>query len=157
MKLYRTVIITLAGALLFAGGGAAMAQVHTPHAASQVRSLDIMLMVSSLRCRTGPHDFRKDYQLFSANHLTELNAASRTMRADLTRKHGAKQSKRALDKVSIGMANRFGGGHPYLDCEGLKKVTGELAGQRGQGILLSAADELLASVPSARYAMLARK
>ncbi|WP_114522132.1 S-adenosyl-L-homocysteine hydrolase [Altererythrobacter sp. ZODW24] len=157
MNFYRTVTITLAAATLFAGSAAALAQPHTPQTASQVRSLDIMLMVSSLRCRTGPHDFRLDYQRFSANHLTELNVASRTMKADLARKHGTRGSKRALDKVSIGMANRFGGGHPYLDCAGLKKVTSELADQSGAGVLLSAATELLAQAPSTRYAMLARK
>ena len=47
--------------------------------AEQLRRLDIMLMVTSLRCRHGADDFRSDYQRFTARHLATLNEAGRTL------------------------------------------------------------------------------
>ncbi len=95
--------------------------------AKAVRELDIMLMVSSLVCRHSAHDFQAEYRAFSARHLPELNAASRLMQAELVEQHGQKGAKRALDRISVRMANTFGQGHPTMDCSELKVATSELA------------------------------
>lgn len=126
--------------------------------AEKVKRLDIMLMVSSLRCRNGTDDFRPEYQRFSARHLGTLNDAHRTMKADYVRKHGAKGGNRALDRVSTGMANRYGRGHPWMDCAELKQVAGQLADSAESSELKAAAEELLADRRVAgRFALAAHK
>ena len=95
--------------------------------AENLRKFDIMLMVSSLRCRHGESDFQADYRSFSARHLPTLNAAYRTLHGNLARTHGAKGAKRQLDRISVGMANQYGQGHPWLSCSELKDVTRDLA------------------------------
>jgi len=113
--------------------------------AEKIRKLDIMLMVTALRCRKGSDNFQPDYERFSASNLAELNAASNTLKADLSKRQGATGAKRALDKISTGMANAYGNGHPWLDCAGLKQVARELAAKQQPGVLLAAADEYLGS------------
>ncbi len=113
--------------------------------AEKIRKLDIMLMVTALRCRKGADNFQADYERFSASHLAELNAASNTLKADLSKRQGTVGAKRALDKISTGMANAYGNGHPWLDCAGLKQVARELAAKQQPGVLLAAADEYLGS------------
>lgn len=115
--------------------------------AENIRKLDIMLMVTSLRCRMGKDDFQPQYRKFSANHITTLNSAARTMEAGYVKRHGAKGAKRALDRVSVQMANEYGQGHPWLECGALKSITDDLAKSKNPADLTLAADELLASGP----------
>ncbi|HEX7711080.1 MAG TPA: S-adenosyl-L-homocysteine hydrolase [Sphingomonadaceae bacterium] len=125
-------------------------------AAEKVRKLDIMLMVSSLRCRKTSDNFQSDYEAFSASHLAELNQASRTLKSDLALRYGASGADRALDRLSTSMANQYGQGHPWLDCHGLKEVTHQLANNHNPGVLLNAADDLLASQGDGRTYLAAR-
>jgi hypothetical protein len=134
----------------FAAAAIAMGAIATPAQAAfdnagaeKVRKLDIMLMVTALRCRHGADGFQADYNAFSANNLTQLNAASRKLEADLAQRHGRKGAKRALDKISVGMANKYGNGHPWMGCKDLKRVAKNLSSSRDEGALLAAADELL--------------
>lgn len=144
---------TLAVAAMSPGGASAG---EAEVSAEKLRKLDIMLMVSSLRCRYGADNFQPEYRQFSAKHLNTLNGASRTLQADLTRRHGAKGAKRQLDKVSVGMANRYGLGHPWLGCGELKQVTRDLTAAQQRHELIAAADELLGDAPKANSVMLAR-
>lgn len=123
---------------------AAPANAQSVDSAEKIRKLDIMLMVTALRCRKGADNFQADYERFSSSHLAELNQASNTLKADLTKRTGAAGAKKALDKISVGMANAYGNGHPWLDCAGLKNVARDLAGNKQPGMLLAAADEYLA-------------
>ncbi len=111
--------------------------------AEKLRRLDIMLMVTGLRCRTTADNFQADYGRFTTNHIAELSAANRTLKADLARKYGAAGSNRALDKLSVTMANQYGQGHPWLNCKQLKQVARGLAEARGSAPLVEAADQLL--------------
>ena len=89
-----------------------VAQAGASDDAEALRKLDIMLMVTSLRCRKGPDNFQSDYQRFSSTHITELNAAARVLHADFVKRSGPQAAKKALDKISVGMANDYGNGHP---------------------------------------------
>ncbi|MDE2436967.1 MAG: S-adenosyl-L-homocysteine hydrolase [Sphingomonadales bacterium] len=111
--------------------------------AEKLRRLDIMLMVTGLRCRTGADNFQADYRRFTTNHIAELNAASATLKADLAKRYGAAGATRALDKLSVTMANDYGNGHPWLGCGQLKKVASGLAAAKGSAPLVEAADQLL--------------
>lgn len=119
--------------------------------AEAVRKLDIMLMVTSLRCRKTADNFQADYQRFSSSNLTALNAASKTLQADLVRKGNT--GKRALDKISVSMANEYGNGHPWLGCGELKQITRDLSNSRNSVQLASAANDLLSSRPRGQWAM----
>lgn len=111
--------------------------------AEKLRRLDIMLMVTGLRCRTTPDNFNAEYGRFTTAHLGTLNAASNTLKADYAKRFGAAGANRALDKLSVQMANQYGQGHPWLSCRQLKQVAGSLADMRGVQPLVEAADELL--------------
>lgn len=144
----------------FALAASAAAMLCVPTTASagtgdeQIRKLDIMLMVTSLRCRMGSDDFQHHYRKFSANHLSTLNGAARRMEQGMVKRHGSKGAKRKLDKISVGMANQYGQGHPWLGCAELKEITSDLAGSKDPAVLAQAADELLGPRPRSggRYA-----
>lgn len=120
--------------------------------AEKIRRLDIMLMVTGLRCRTTADNFQADYGRFTTNQITTLNQANAELRSELARKSGAAGARRALDRLSTSMANSYGQGHPWLSCANLKMVTRNLANVRGRAALLEAANQLLASSSPAHFA-----
>ena len=138
----KLIAAAFAAASLLAGAPAA-AQFEV-ESAEKVRRLDIMLMVTALRCRFGADDFRPDYEAFSARHLDTLNAAGRRLTQELAARHGASAARRALDRLSTGMANSYGMGHPSMDCGELKQAAHGLAYETASEGLVAAADVLLA-------------
>jgi len=120
--------------------------------AEKLRRLNIMLMVTGLRCRNTADNFQADYGRFTTKHIAELNAASRELQDQLAGQVGAANAARALDKISVTMANSYGQGHPWLSCAQLKVATNSLAEAEGPAVLVEAADQLLASSGSARFA-----
>ncbi len=111
--------------------------------AEKIRRLDIMLMVTGLRCRTTANNFQREYGRFTTNHIGELNAAARELKADYAAKLGPAKADHALDKLSVQMANQYGQGHPWLNCGQLKQVASTLADMRGLQPLVEAANDLL--------------
>lgn len=140
MRLFNGVAAGLAAASLLISVPASAAGMSQ---AEKLRRLDIMLMVTGLRCRSTSQNFQADYGRFTANHIVELNAAANALKADMARKYGAAGANRALDRLSVTMANRYGLGHPWLNCGQLKQVAQNLANARGSGPLIEAADQLL--------------
>jgi hypothetical protein len=120
--------------------------------AEKLRRLDIMLMVTGLRCRTTADDFQPDYGRFTTAHYAELNNAAYEMKSEIALRSGAAGANRALDRVSTSMANAYGQGHPWLSCGQLKQVTRDLALAQGSAPLLEAADQLLASEGTPQFA-----
>ena len=105
------------------------AQAQTPAGeAASLRKLDIMLMVSSLQ------------------------GAYNTLNADYSARMGAAGAKKALDTISVSMANQYGQGHPWLGCGQLKGLTHDLAGTADRGHLLAVADEVLRDSPPVQVA-----
>lgn len=131
------------------------AQAGATDDAEAVRKLDIMLMVTSLRCRKTADNFQSDYQRFSSNNLVALNAASKTLQAGLIK--SGNTGKRALDKISVSMANEYGNGHPWLGCGELKQITRELSSGKNPAQLATAANDLLSSRPRGQWAMAATR
>ena len=115
--------------------------------AEKIRRLDIMLMVTGLRCRTTRDNFQREYGRFTTNHIGELNAAARELRENYADRFGSGKADRALDKLSVQMANQYGQGHPWLNCGQLKQVARTLADMRGLSPLVEAADDLLDNGP----------
>lgn len=148
MKFTTKIVAAIAAASTLTvptGAGATTAT----HEAEQVRKLDIMLMVTSLRCRFGADNFQANYRQFTTRHIDALNAAGRTLEADLAKRHGTKGAKRALDRINVGMANEYGQGHPWLECGELKTAASELAATEDSAQLALAAEELLGPRPIA--------
>ncbi|MCW1402679.1 S-adenosyl-L-homocysteine hydrolase [Novosphingobium sp. MW5] len=147
-------------ALSLAAAGMVLA---TPsHAASsgdaeKLRRLDIMLMVTGLRCRNGASNFQADFEAFEAAHLGTLNGAAAALREGLVATHGEKGAERALDRISTMMANEYGAGHPWLECSELKIVASSLARMQGAEPLIEAADQLLSSTGSPSQLTWARR
>lgn len=110
--------------------------------AEKLRRLDIMLMVTGLRCRTGGDDFRGDFEQFEAHHLAELNRAAQELNKE-SAGPGGTPDERVLDRLSTQMANAYGGGHPWLGCHELKGLAHQLAMSDGEDALVAAADETL--------------
>ena len=120
--------------------------------AENLRKLDIMLMVTSLRCRKGADDFQADYNDFAAKRVVMMKAAYQTLK----RGHaslGERGARREMDKISTGMANRYGLGHPWLQCDQLKAVTRDLADNGGEAEVVLAAQHLLSPARPAQFAM----
>ncbi|NBC35374.1 S-adenosyl-L-homocysteine hydrolase [Novosphingobium sp. FSY-8] len=111
--------------------------------ASALRELDIMLMVTSLRCRHTGDDFQADFQRFEAAHMAELNAAAQALRLAAGHTGGPAEADRAADRMSVVMANRYGGGHPWMSCAELGAMTRDLAQMHGAANLLAVADYAL--------------
>lgn len=134
-------LVTLVSGLLLADPANAASSMDK---AENIRRLDIMLMVTGLRCRTTPDNFQPDYARFTTRQLPLLNKASTTLKDDLARRYGSAGADRALDKLSTTMANAYGSGHPWLSCAELKMVTRNLADVQGEETLSEAAEQLLA-------------
>lgn len=153
MTFIKTAAASLAALAVVATPGSVQAGASDD--AEAVRKLDIMLMVTSLRCRKTADNFQADYQRFSSNNLTVLNAASKTLQAELLRKGNT--GKRALDKISVSMANEYGNGHPWLGCGELKQIARELSAGKNSAQLAVAADDLLSNRPRGQFAMLGKR
>lgn len=108
-----------------------------------------MLMVTALRCRFGEQDFLADYHQFAARHRGALQRANAAMLAELAQKHGAKGAVEVLDRISIRIANRYGNGHPWLDCSALKQATQDLNATQDAGRFAAQVALLLGTGPIA--------
>ncbi len=125
--------------------------------AEKLRKLDIMLMVTGLRCRNTVDNFNVEYGRFTTNHLGTLNQASNQLKADIVRRQGPAGANRALDRLSTTMANAYGQGHPWLSCRDLKQAASDLANVRGRDTLVEAADQLLSDGRGAELAYARRR
>lgn len=118
----------------------------------KLRRLDLMLMVTGLRCRTTRDDFQADYSRFVSRHRPTLRQANDRLRAELGACHGPRRARWAFDRLSTSAANRYGLGHPWLGCGELGRVARNLAKVKGGTTLEEAADQLLAARGSPRLA-----
>jgi len=143
------------GALAAIGLGlvAVPAEAATQGGAEKLRRLDIMLMVTGLRCRKTADDFQADYGQFTRRKMATLNQANAELRSQFAAHSGEKGAARALDRMSVVMANEYGNGHPWLNCGELRQVTRSLAMVQGRDTLEEAADQLLQRQPTALLAL----
>lgn len=121
------------GAALFALAAALMAHpaqacwTHAEQNAAKVANLNMMMMVSALRCRKGADDFLADYNRFVKNNNPVIGAQNATVRSHFARINGSGSADAAMDKFVIGIANHYGSGHDRLGCAQLKALASDLA------------------------------
>lgn len=142
LKSTGTVMGMALGAALLSAPAQADTGFEDAHA---LRSLDIMLMVTALRCRSGPNDFQNDYHNFSATHSQRLSAASRMLKRTFAAGQGASSPARALDRMGVKIANSYGDGHPWLDCAQLQQAARDLSQKPDQASLVQSARHLLSA------------
>jgi hypothetical protein len=78
--------------------------------AAQIRTLETMLMVASLRCRDSGTDLLPSYNAFVRGHRATLTVMNDRLRAHFG-------NLNAYDRYVTSVANRYGGGAVGLDCE----------------------------------------
>jgi len=120
--------------------------------AESLRKLDVMLMVTGLRCRAGADNFMNDYSNFVTRHRATLGQANRELKAELARRYGARGATDKLDQLSVHMANTYGQGHPWLSCAQLKQVARNLSNVTGRATLVEAANQVLSQRPTPQFA-----
>lgn len=105
--------------------------------AAKVANLNMMMMVSALRCRKGPDDFLNEYNRFVKNNNPVIGAQNAAVRSHFVRMQGTGGADAAMDKFVIGIANNYGGGHDSLGCTQLKNIATDLArpGQSASSLL----------------------
>lgn len=143
MHSFRNWAVGLSVGAAMAFGTAAQADPVANNAES-IRKLNIMLMVTSLRCRSGEHAFESEYRRFNVAHQGSLEAAHRHLKRQMSATHGEREQQRALDRLGVSVANSYGNGHPWLDCAGLKQATTELTMSQDRQRLADMAGVLLA-------------
>lgn len=116
--------------------------------ARQLRQLDMMLMVTNLRCRRLGEDFTSEYNSFTTAHLQTMRGANRQLLATYGGNGSAREKADNLDRIITSMANNYGLGHPWLECAQLRRIADDLSQERGRTELLAAANQLLAAQPS---------
>ena len=137
---------------------AAMASLCTPvlanaasidlQKAEKLHQLDIMLMFSAMRCQASGVDFTSAYDNFNAVHATELRDARKALTDDFASRFGTQSGQFAIDRLSTGIATRYGDGHPGLNCAELAEATRALAEDSMPGGLPAAAEWLLEEDPA---------
>ena len=118
--------------------------------AAKVANLNMMMMVSALRCRKGPDDFLADYNRFVTNNNPVIGSQNAAVRSHFARINGNGTADAAMDKFIIGIANSYGGGHQWLGCAQLKLVAQDLSlDDHSVGSLLVIAKETVDELPLA--------
>ena len=105
------------------GAGTAQAACWSPQAAeaAEVRDLETMLMVASLRCRLTGQNFISDYNRFVRSSRPALVEANDRLRSHYATSGGLN----AYDRYVTSLANRHGGGSAGLDCQDMEALLEE--------------------------------
>ena len=109
--------------------------------AAKLRQLDVLLMVGSLRCRSGAQDYRAAYDRFLLRHRPLLGKVNQAILSEMRGKLGPVGALEALDQASVRMANHYGE-QASFGCADLGQVAAALA-DSGDEALPKAADVLV--------------
>ena len=112
--------------------------------AVKIKHLTTMLMVTALRCRKSHSNFLPNYNKFVQKHNSLIGSQNALIRMQLRKTMGKRAVRSANDRISIGFANRYGGGHPTMDCAALSKFARDMGSQqRSLASLVRIADSKL--------------
>ena len=115
--------------------------------AVKITHLNMMLMVTALRCRVGADNFLPEYNRFVVNNSKLLGNQGKLIKTHFSATYGVSSAEGALDRMSIGFANSYGTGHQNMNCLQLKVLAGQLADEEfGTATLARAADGVI--IPS---------
>jgi hypothetical protein len=121
--------------------------------AAQVRDMDMMLMVSALRCRGTAHNFLPAYNRFVQEKRVALTGLNDELRAHFRAQVGPIAGLGAYDDYVTGLANIYGAGVGGLACRDLQSIAdaaNALPPTRSALLELAAAAGLSARINGAR-------
>jgi hypothetical protein len=116
--------------------------------AASIANLNMMMMVSALRCRKGADNFLAEYNRFVKSNNATLGAQNAIIKSRFARMNGAASAEGAMDRFTIGLANRYGGGTVDMGCSELKSIASDLASKGRDAASLIAIANLNATTPS---------
>lgn len=109
-------IVAAATAMLSGEAQAAACWSDTAYQAAQLRDLDTMLMVATLRCRLKGNDFSADYNRFVVNKRPILSAANIEIQSAFSQTVGRAKALGAYDDLMTKIANSYGNGMVGMNC-----------------------------------------
>lgn len=121
--------------------------------AAQLRDLDTMLMVATLRCRINDVDFSADYNRFVREKRPILAAANEQLRGQFALAVGKARALDAYDDYVTKIANGYGGGEISMSCAdhaALARAAAELPVSRPALIAFAARAGAMPRVPGQR-------
>lgn len=95
--------------------------------AATIAKLNMMLMVTGLRCRNGADNFLPQYNKFVTSSNGVLGSQHTALKSYFAQTMGAKGAEGAFDRLVIDFANGYGAGHPTMGCSELKVIATDLA------------------------------
>lgn len=109
--------------------------------AAQLKDLDIMLMVATLRCRISDLDFSADYNRFVRAKREILADANKDLRGQFALAVGDARALGAYDDYATKIANGYGGGANGMSCTDFAALTRAAAdAPEGRATLVSLAE-----------------
>jgi hypothetical protein len=116
--------------------------------AAKLANLNMMMMVSALRCRNGADNFLSEYNQFVRLYNPVLGSHNATMRSHFARIDGSRAADAAMDRFVIGIANNYGAGHESMGCSELRQLAVTLSEkEHSAASLLSLADAHVEAIP----------
>lgn len=116
----KSMIAMVAAALALVSGeaqAAANCWSDTAYEAAQLRDMDMMLMVATLRCRMKGADFSTDYNKFVVDKRPILAAANIEIQSAFAKSVGKAKALGAYDDFMTKIANSYGNGMTGMACQ----------------------------------------
>lgn len=116
----KSMIAMLAAGLALVSGeaqAAANCWSDTAYEAAQLRDMDMMLMVATLRCRMKGTDFSTDYNKFVVDKRPILAAANIEIQSAFAKSVGKAKALGAYDDFMTKIANSYGNGMTGMACQ----------------------------------------
>ena len=116
--------------------------------AANVRDLQSLLMVATLRCRAAGMDITADYNGFVAANRQVIQRQNERIKAHFIRASGPVAGQRAYDAFATHLANIYGGGDSSAEvCQNMASVAreGALMANSEEGLLLLASRQGIAT------------
>lgn len=121
--------------------------------AAQMRDLDTMLMVATLRCRVKGADFSADYNKFVVEKRSLLAAANLEIQSAFAASVGKVKALGAYDDFMTKIANSYGNGMSGMSCDdfaALARTAAEVPAVRASLVALANGIGSAPPVPIAR-------
>lgn len=125
----------------------------TAYEAAQLRDMDTMLMVATLRCRMKGTDFSADYNRFVVDKRPILAAANVEIKAAFASSVGKAKALGAYDDFMTKIANSYGNGMTGMSCQdfaALARTAAEAPALRASLVTLASEIGSAPPVPIAR-------
>jgi hypothetical protein len=116
--------------------------------AAKISSLNMLLMVSALRCRNGADNFLPEYNAFVKSNNSVLGSQNGLIRQQFSRSLGASRAELAADQLTVGFANHYGAGHETMGCSELKALTTDVSLSSHSVIELAALADQMVELPN---------